>query len=301
MRWNFAFALLVVAGCVDELIGPRMALRLSASSTELSVGGTVRLDAYLGTEPLLPGTLEWLSRDPSTVTVKDGTVRGVFPGTAWVLALRRNAVDSVLLTVRFDDLAIGQAGIRSGGELLRLTGRSTLTQDATDASSYYTTIIASSGGVTAAADGTCCRIGGDTVFQLNYVGRVSKGQRVISLADVRIEDRLTQMLTHTGPDDLLLLIRDGGFSMRFYFPVRPATLEITDLVEPTLDVPGRLHGRMSFEAAGVEQVWDLSGHTSYSPIGDRTTSIYAEFDTPLYLRIFNPRPASAPAPLQLPR
>lgn len=276
----------MLAGCAGDLVGPASSLRIVAPATELPVGGTLQLQVLLGGELLLPGAVEWLSRDPSTATVRDGVVEGRFPGTAWVLAVRRNAVDSIQLAVRFADLEEGQTGIRSGTDLLRLTGLAILAQDTTSGvASFHTAILASSGEPRDLPDGRCCQLSGDTLLQLNYNGRPVVGARTLTPGEVWI-DPSTGMLWHTGPDDLLLMVRQGGFAMRFHFPVRPSTLHIEEVVEPTLEVPGRIRGWMSFEAAGILHQWDLEGNDSYAAIGDRTTTIYAEFDTPLMLRYY---------------
>jgi hypothetical protein len=289
-----ASSLLMAAGCASDLVGPAAALRVvTASAPELAVGGQLRLDASVGGTRLLPAQVEWLSRDPSTLTVRDGIVRGISPGSAYVLAIRRTAVDSIRLTVVFSDLAAGQAGVRSGNDLLRLTGAAWLTQSTADASAYYTTIIASSGGIADTPTGGCCIVQGDTTLQLNFVGRLQLGARTLLPPDVRIETGLTNILFHTGADDVLLMVRDGGFRMRFYFPVRPALLEVLVLDDASATKVGRVRGRLSFEAAGILEEHD-NGKVTYAPIGNRTTKIYAEFDTPLNFRLFTPPVIHAP-------
>jgi hypothetical protein len=195
--------------------------------------------------------------------------------------------------VVFSDLATGQAGIRSGNDLLRLTGAAWITQSTFNLAAYYTTILASSGGVVDTPQG-CCTIKGDTILQINYVGRLSLGARTLLPPDVRIEKRLSDQLIHTGSDDVLLMVREDGYRMRFYFPVRPMVLEVLALEEPSAVKVGRVRGRLSFEAAGILQTFDTQGNATYTPIGDRTTKVYAEFDTPLGFRLFTPPVISPP-------
>jgi hypothetical protein len=57
---------------------------------------------------------------------------------------------------------------------------------------------------------------------------------------------------------------------------------------------GRVRGRLSFEAAGILQTFDTRGNATYTPISDRTTKIYAEFDTPLGFKLFTPPVISPP-------
>ena len=276
-----------VIGCAGDLVGPASDLRIVAPGAELVVGGELPLNVIAGDRVLLPGQVEWLSRDPSTLTVRNGVARGVSPGVAWVLAVRRSAMDSIRLTVGFGDLASGQAGVRHGDQLLRLTGASFMTQN-TRSMAYATAILATSGGVVDTPNGICCQLRGDTTLQLNYLGPPVAGARTLQPADVRIETRLSDQIVHTGPDDLLLMVKEDGFRMRFYFPVRPATLELREVVLATPATVGRVRGRVSFEAAGILQESDGLGRFTYSPIGDRTTMLYAEFDTPLYHRTFTP-------------
>jgi hypothetical protein len=273
--------------CAGDLVGPGRDLRVVAPATELVVGGELPLSVIAGDRVLLPEQVEWLSRDPSTVTVRAGVAHGVFPGVAWVLAIRRSATDSIRLTVGFGDLTPGQAGVRHGDQLLHLTGASFMTQN-TRSLTYSTAILATSGGIIDLPGGVCCQLRGDTTLQLNYLGAPVVGSRMLLPADVRIETRVTQMLVHTGPDDLLLMVKDDGLRMRFYFPVRPTTLELREVVLPTPTTTGRVRGRVSFEAAGILQVSDGLGNFTYSPIGDRTTMLYTEFDTPLHYRTFTP-------------
>jgi len=159
---------------------------------------------------------------------------------------------------------------------------------------YYTTILASSGGVVDAPLGGCCTIRGDTLLQINYLGRLTLGVRTLQLANVRIETRLTDAIWHTGDDDVLLMIREDGYRMRFYFPVRPTLLEVLALEEPSATSVGHVRGRLSFEAAGILQTFDTRGNATYTPIGDRTTKVYAEFDTPLSFKLFTPPVISPP-------
>ena len=286
-RSRVVLAMLLLAGCANDIVGPAARLRIVPTTTELGVDGSLRLDVQLGGRPLLPTAVEWLSRDPSTVTVHDGVARGVFPGTAWIVAVRRSAIDSVRLTVRFDDVALGQTGIRAGGTVLRLQGGSWLTLDTTDTQGTFSTaILASSGGVALSSTGLCCRTLGDTTLQINYRGRPLVGTRALLPADVHVDPTLGGLLVHTGNDDLLLMVRDGGFRMRFYFPVRAAPLEVIEVVEPTSVAPGRIRGRLSFEAAGILDEWTIAGVHTFSAIGDRTTTIYIEFDAPLNLQYF---------------
>jgi hypothetical protein len=282
----------LTAGCAADLVGTGDKLRIVAPSSELAQGSDLELRAVAGGIEVAPAAVEWLSRDPSTVTVRDGVAHGVFPGIAWVLAIRRNAVDSMRLTVHFSDLAGDETGIRNGNQLVRLGGVGLLTKVTGSSVTWQTSILASSGALVEFPNGVCCQVLGDTLLQVSFGGQPAVGARTLIAPDVRIEQRLeNQLLQRRGPDDLLLMVRDGDFRMRFYMPVRESTLEILAVTLPTETTGGRIRGRLSFEAAGVFQVYDRVGNSTYTPIGDTTTHIYAEFDSPMRFQTF-----SAPVP-----
>ena len=289
MRRPALLLVVAAAACANDLVGTGAELRIfSNTPPELGVGTQLELHAAVGARVLRATEVEWLSRDPTTATVQDGLVRGVAPGLAYVVAVRGSAVDSIRVSVRFSDLGAGQAGIRTGSDLLRLTGGGWLTQSTTDITRYYTTVMASSGGVVETPLGQCCSVLGDTILQINFVGKPALGVRTMLPANVEIRNFTTDVLFHTGDDDMLLIVRQDGSHMQFFFPVRPMSLEFTDVKDATPNTPGRVRGRLSFEAAGILETRDSHGTATYSPIGDRTTRIYAEFDTPLTFRIFTP-------------
>lgn len=305
-RWRrIAFALgyglvvaglLAAAGCAADLVGTGDKLRIVAAASELSQGSDLELRAIAGGLEVAPTAVEWLSRDPTTVTVRDGVAHGEFPGIAWVLAVRRNAVDSIRLTVHFNGVTGDETGIRSGNQLLRLGGMGVLTKTVGATVSYQTSVLASSGGIVEGPNGTCCRALGDTLLQIYFVGIPAVGPRTMVPPDVIIDDRVNNQLVHHGPDDLLLMVRDMSGGTRFYMPVREATLEILALQLPTETTLGRIRGRLSYEAAGILQVYDLQGHPTYTPIGTTTTHIYAEFDSPMRFQTFTPPIAPIPPP-----
>lgn len=278
-----------VAACANDLVGTGSQLRIfSNAPPELGVGTQLALHVAVGARVLRSTEVEWLSRDPTTASVRDGVVRGVAPGLTYVIAVRGDAADSIRVSVSFTDLGAGQAGIRSGADLLRLTGGGWVTESTTDVTRYYTTVLASSGGVVATPLGECCSVLGDTILQINFVGKPAVGVRTMLPPRVEIKNLTTDVLFHTGDDDVLLIVRQDGSHMQFFFPVRPMSLEFTEVTDATADTPGRVRGRLSFEAAGILETRDSHGNATYSPIGDRTTRIYAEFDTPLNLRFFTP-------------
>lgn len=289
MRRFALLSLLAAAACANDLVGAGNQLRIfSSTPAELGVDTQLELQAAVGARVLRSTEVEWLSRDPTTATVREGLVRGVAPGLTYVVAMRGSAVDSVRVAVRFSDLVTGEAGIRSGSDLLRLTGGGWLTQSTTDVVRYFTTVLASSDGVVETPLGDCCSVLGDTILQINFVGKPTVGVRTMLPPNVEIRTFTTDVLFHTGDDDVLLIVRQDGSHMQFFFPVRPLSLEFTDVAEASAGTPGRVRGRLSFEAAGILETRDSHGNATYSPIGDRTTRVYAEFDTPLTFRIFTP-------------
>src|SRR5215213_7059041 len=116
----------------DAGIGPGAVINIEAPATRLAEGQTVALRARAGGQLVSAGTVQWVSRDPSTVSVdRDGVARGVAPGVAYVVAQSGRARDSVQLTVRFASLAsgvavrvagAGSAPVRLGGAALLVRG-----------------------------------------------------------------------------------------------------------------------------------------------------------------------------------
>jgi hypothetical protein len=96
------------------------------------------------------------------------------------------------------------------------------------------------------------------------------------------------VLFHTRADDLLLIVRESFRRARLYFPVRPATLDLVEVVQPTPGRDGRVRGRVTFEAGAILEETDASGQYHYSRFEERTTRIYAEFVTPMKFRVFTP-------------
>jgi hypothetical protein len=268
--------------CSASIDGPGGRLVIDAESAELREGGSTRLRALFDGRQLGQNEVEWLSRDPSTITVRGGIATAVFPGIAYAVATHGTAMDSVRLVVRFANLQPGQAGVRIGSEgaAHRLRGETVLADYLSDGVLAYTTSVIASSGAPPSIDDACCQFFGDTLIQLSFRAAPSVGIRILEPPVATIETRLGAQLTRRGPDDALLMIRDGDQRMRFYVPVKPATLELSRAELPLSGQPGLVEGRIAFEAAGVYQDQGAEpGTFVYTPIGNRTITIYAEFST----------------------
>ena len=182
--------------------------------------------------------------------------------------------------------------VGTAADPLRLTGGGFLTEWTFTSSQgtthgWATTVLASTGSLVEDG-GKCCRILGDTVLQINYGGTPEVGARAMQAPEVKIGGG---DFRHYGPDDALLMIRDGDNRMRFFLPVKAWALEITSYVAPTETSPGEVRGRAAFEAMVlVQERADVLEPYLMRKI-DGTTTVRAEFVTPLRYQV---RSMSAP-------
>lgn len=124
--WAVALALLVVAGCGDSSPTEPAVASLSVAPTELvlEVGETVRLNVTAkdaSGNPVNPGEVRWSSSNPAVAQVDaQGTVTGVAPGTATIVAEARGLSTQVPVTVVRCDAAsvsappVGAVVLREG-------------------------------------------------------------------------------------------------------------------------------------------------------------------------------------------
>jgi hypothetical protein len=268
--------------CAGSIDGPGGKLVIQAESVELREGGSTRLVALFDGRQLGQNEVEWLSRDPATITVRGGVVTAVFPGISYAVATHGTAIDSVRIVVRFSNLQPGQAGVRIGSEGAAhiLHGVTVMADYMEDGALAYTTSVLASSGAPPAGDASCCQLFGDTLIQVSFRAAPSTGIRMLEPPVETNETRLREQILRRGPDDALLMIRESDQRMRFYMPVKPATLELSRAELPLSGQPGLIEGRVAFEAAGVYQTQGSEpGTFVYTPIGNRTITIYAEFST----------------------
>lgn len=285
-----AVVLVLASACAGDAAGPDDRLTITADAAEVVAGGLLGVSVSLGGRRLPPTEVQWLSRDPTTVVVRGGVARGVFPGVAYAVAMHGKLVDSVRLVVRFPDLQPGQAGVRIGTEesSFRLQGVTSVAELTVNGVRAQTTSVIAGSGAFALSE-PCCRVPGDTVLQLSFAALPTLGLRTLTPPVTTIETRLTELLIRQGADDAVLMINEPDGGVRFYVPVKPASLEISRAELPSDLGPGVLDGRVAFEAAGLRQnPTDVPGKFHYTPIGDRTITIYAEFSTPVRRSTFTP-------------
>src|SRR5688572_15528648 len=118
-------------GCSDNGTGPGSELQISAPSRQVVEGREMTLAVSAGGRPVASRDVEWSSSDPSTLSVRDGVVRGVAPGVAFVRAGQGLTRDSVAITVRFAQAATAGMAIRiagTNGEVVRMRGAGMIIQ-----------------------------------------------------------------------------------------------------------------------------------------------------------------------------
>lgn len=169
--------------------------------------------------------------------------------------------------------------------VLSLTGGGFLTEYTVTSSrgserSWNTTVLASNGSLVE-DNGRCCRILGDTVFQLNFGGVPTLGSQVMQPPTLVIGGG---DFRHYGGNDALLIIRDGDLRMRFFVPIKAWVLDVTGFVEPTPTTPGEIRGRVSFEAVELVQEKENQLAPTFLRQLDGTTTVSAEFVTPMRYR-----------------
>jgi hypothetical protein len=278
-----------LAGCNDALSGTRDAFTLTPHESELSAGATLSIEARSAGRPVAGSLVEWSSRDPSTVQVdRAGRVTALAPGVAWVVGRYDQAVDSVQLVVRFDDLPAEMTAVRLSSatrdETLHLSGVTVLSQLLGVTNPSWMTVIEASN----RAELTQTALGGfrltdDTALTiLPPLGKPVVGKT--TLEPVQVNPGPPVMFSGHGA---ILRVSDGSSRLRLYVAVRPATLEITSLGIPSAPgrLRGRLSGRISFEAAGLEL--DFAAQPpALSQLGDRTIKVFAQFQMPLIYQSF---------------
>jgi hypothetical protein len=165
-------------------------------------------------------------------------------------------------------------------ELLHLTGGGFVTESYVYAHGetlhgFSSSILAATGPMTE-PNGKCCRVMGDTVLQITFGGVPTVG----GLEMTRISIELPDEPYAFGNSDVLLMLKDGR-KMRYYVPMTPPTLEVISYTAPVGTTQGSLHGRISFEAAGYLQEHSPLGSTVTVVKLEGTTSVRAEFTTPM--------------------
>jgi hypothetical protein len=274
-------AAVVLAGCVgNDGVGPKPgALAINGGSAELVEGKTIALSVTASGATINPNAVSWTSRDPSTVTVDGGVVRGVAAGPAWVVARQGEAVDSLQVTVRFSNLAPDGAAIRLLGSAtapMRLRGAGMMTQTIGQPISR-TVLNASNKDV---KDHIGDAWWGDTTLMIASMKPLVEGSLKIAAFKVTTD----QGFGWGGGNGVILRIREGSSKFKFYVAVdsSPVVIRASSFpAEPGL-TPGLITGSVTFEAAGIQFDVNDKGEQVLTPIGTTTTTVYAEFSTPVW-------------------
>lgn len=278
-----AVCVIGAAACTDKGTGPGSEVQIIAPSQQVVEGQEMSLTLLAGGQPLPAGEVPWSSSDPTTVLVRDGVVRGVAPGIAFVRAGRGLSRDSVEITVRFAESATEGMALRIAGavsEVVRLAGAGMVLQPI-GLTMQHLQLRASNSSSGSVPDA----VHGDSLLFINFPGPIVEG--TASLNPLVVD---WPAFRFTGNSGAFFNIRDSGTRLRFYAPVTPARLEILEYDPPAEpgNVAGMITGSISFEAAGLVTDVDANGNSFLSPLADTTVRLYAEFVTPIY-HVLTPR------------
>ena len=277
-------AVAALAGCAgDRSVGPtsgRLAIT-APGGTELTEGQTVALGVRSNGATLEPSSVRWTSRDPSTLTVKDGIVHAVAAGPAWVVAEQGEARDSVQVTAHFSSVGSGGAALRflgAPGAPMRLRGAGLLSE--VMVSGWSHTVLQASNIDVGSEIGNA--YWGDTTLMIMRPGKLAEGPiKVPAFENIVTTNGLGWGGAGGG---IVLRIREGSSKFKFYFAVDSSPVLIKSAVYPANPgrVPGLITGAVTFVAAGLQFDVDAAGKPFVVPIGDTTATIYAEFATPVW-------------------
>jgi hypothetical protein len=271
--------------CTDNGTGPGTEFQITAPATEVIEGRELTLSASAGGQPVDARDIQWSSSDPSTVRVTNGVVRGMAPGVAFVRAGTGVSRDSVEITVRFARSATAGMAVRIAGEtneVIRMEGAGMILQPIGLASRHLQ-LRAGSDPLEESVPGGGI---GDSLLFINFPGPIAVGTATLN-------PTVVDWPSWSFPENsgAFFEIRDSGSRLRFYFPVTPPRLEITDIRFPAEpgNVTGLITGSIWFEAAGIVTDFDETTRQQYvKPLSDTTVAIYAEFVTPIF-HVLTPR------------
>lgn len=289
-RWLLMGALAAMAACRDGTGNEPGALEIVAASEELTEGQTLALAVRSGGREVPPGSVEWQSRDGSTLTVAAGVVRGVAPGVAWVVARSGSLVDSVRVTVRFSSLAPHSVAARIGtsaSSVVRLGGVALRRDLPTDPvrSSYVLF------GATADADASPAEVmDSDSLLHFRLLGAVAPGSYTLPPAVIEFdrENWTVGFGGAGGQHGVQIWVKAGDYRRRAYFPATEARVEVRVITLPAAAgwETGVLVGSIAFQAAGFELEFPPGGGPmGVRPLGGETVPVYAEFTLPLYWKV----------------
>ena len=289
----------VTASCADPAAPGRHSdesIRVRAATLDLEPGGRTSLVALSGGRALAAADVRWESRDPSTVMLRGSEAMAVAPGATFVVARRGAFADSVRLTVRpaavatlppapsDDDPPLETAPPGPPVGPLRLVGAAMWTEywheTPYETIHGFATAIVASSGPAEFRNGEPVRVSGDTILQINYRGSPAVGPRAVQPPHVAI----THDLFRRGEDDVVLLVHEGSWRMRFFVQAAPAVLEITALTPPAPGRLGEIRGRITFHAAEYLRDLGPGGGITVTRVSAALRVVSAEFASPMAYR-----------------
>lgn len=244
----------VLAACGPAPTEP--SLSLAGRDMELTAGQRRTLPLASAT------TVEWTSRDTSVARVSGLDAVAMQDGLTYLVARAGHAVDSIRMVVR--------QPIEKGTVRIRI---------ADDA-----------GVVAAGADGMIWRvptaagfaIGTPTPasFSLSLPGIPDEGESMALPSRVHIGGTRSQII-RTGTPDVGIVVRVARNEAHHFVAARPFMVRIDAIAVPAGTQTGFVRGFVSFDAAGIRQVTDSLGMNTITPLSDRLTRVFVQFNVPL--------------------
>jgi hypothetical protein len=255
--------------------------RLTASATELAKGEALTLRITSGGVAVDARAVTWETRNARALSVTNGVVRALAPGMGYIVARSGQLADSISLAVRFSGALGGGAVFQVGADdnPIRLSGLA-LQLESLRSDYKSTDIIAHSRGAEAALSALDAAFSGDSILSIHLPRQLEVGRHALGAFTVEH----TTSLRISGDEGVYLRLKDGNLRWRMYFAVGTSTLEITSVQLPAAmgNIPGKLTGRVQFDAAGFVHSIDDRGAQRLTPISDRVVPIYAEFSVDIY-------------------
>ncbi|HEX6053501.1 MAG TPA: hypothetical protein VFZ21_29735 [Gemmatimonadaceae bacterium] len=285
--WLLIAALLGSVACRgDTASGPDSGtldeFRIVASATELAEGDRATLSIAAHGTRVDASRVTWETRNAAAFAVNGGVVQALAPGMGYVVARSSAAADSVAIAVRFPTRPASGAIFKVGqavDEPIRLSGMAIMIESLRSGA-RSTDIFAHSRPVGSPLSALDAAFSGDSILAIRFPRQLAVGLHSVGSFEVDNQSGLRI----TGGDGIYLRLRDGENRWRMYFSVGTSTMEITSVTLPEAmgNIPGKVTGRVQFDAAGFVHAVGERGAPSLTPIGDRVVPVFAEFAVDLY-------------------
>jgi hypothetical protein len=299
-RTSVGLLFTVVLAACDHSLGPDSvrSVAVEVNRTTLVEGESIGISVFatgIDGGTISGSEVTWISRDPTTVRVEDGSLFAVAPGVTRIIVDVRGARDSVRIRVRFGGLSQGEIGIRlqgEGGVRHATDGRTfmrrVLTLDGVPSFPPRTEITTSLGQTDVPSDSGIIPpifVQPDTLVWITFGGDPTVGARQLPPFEV---DTLDGTLIFRGSEGAMVRISDpeNSFRTELFAPVDFVDLEIDEVIMPAEPggQGGLLRGTVAFEAAGLIIEYDTTNQRVdiIGPASDETLRVYAEFVTDLF-------------------